>query len=70
MISSWENSQDGILSQDPLTTLGFGLLIIDILSGLIQLYMCERCKSLLWLLNKNIPPNYFCYYWIGKNVRD
>jgi len=46
---SWENSQTGTLSQDPLRTLWFGLLVIDVSNGLIHLYTCE---SLLWLLNK------------------
>jgi len=26
--------------------------MIDVSNGMIQFYMCERCESLLWLLNK------------------
>ena len=30
----------------------FGIWMINVLNRLIQWYMCERCESLLWLLNK------------------
>jgi len=67
---SWENSQACILSQDPHGTLWFGLLMSDVSNGLIQLYMYERCKSLLWLLNQIYLQIISVITELEKNIRE
>ena len=44
--------------------------MIDISKGLIQLYMCERWESLLWLLNKIYLQISFVITELEKNVRE
>ena len=44
--------------------------MIHVSNGLIQLNMCERCESLLWLLNKVYLQIISVITELGKNVRE
>ena len=48
----------------------FVIQIIDISNGLIQLYMCQRCENLLWLLNKIYLHIISVIAEFEKNIRE
>jgi len=47
----------------------FVIWIIDVSNGRIQLFMCERCESLMWLLNKRYLQNISVITELEKNGR-